>query len=237
MRLPAVIGTIFTVLFLGQTHPAIPANEPWTTIRGHPFIDQQRSSVRIRSPSSLSKREAGFIDHNAQWRTHYQSIAVALPAGAAAATCLKLLRFIIYGYIPRYQLKPKKNVVTAGFGAFQIMFASTEVIDLSDLASYAEALMSSPIASQLAGIWEVCVAVSLGLCSLIFKDHCCCLKANSSDKGRGFCYRRSADWICKSVGCSYQSGDRSGNIRKPHGFGRMIYTRSFVNNSRVKIMA
>ena len=156
MRLLAIVRIIFTVFSLCEPNLALPATDPGTDTHGNPFVNQKLSSVPIHSPSSLSKREAGFIDHNARWRTHYQSIAVALPAGAAAPTCLKLLRFIIYGYVPRYQLRPKRYVVTTGIGAFRMVFASTELIDLSDLASYAEALMSSPIANELAGLWEVC---------------------------------------------------------------------------------
>ena len=119
------------------------------------ILSQRRGGLLPETVPALTRRDIGIIDHNLRWRTHYNSITTTIPATAAAIACTKLLRFMVGAYIPRYQSRQPKNSVTAVLGNFQIIFASTQIINLADLGSYVEALLSSPIADELAGLWEV----------------------------------------------------------------------------------
>ena len=146
--------SIFALVFVFTTTSfAIPTIDPSANILVPHDLPQAHAS--LLNTTSFSRREIGFVDHNARWRTHYTSITVGVPVTAAAVTCSKLLRFIVIAYVPRNQSNPKLHRIPVSTGAFQILFASTQAIDWADLASYAEALLASPIATSMAGLWEV----------------------------------------------------------------------------------
>ena len=156
MRLLSTVSLFYTVFVFIAASFAVPAIDQSTkyTISRDTLKERSPSEEHISS-SSLSRRDHGFIDLNSKWRTHYTTITVGVPVTAAAATCNKFLRFIIQVYVPKYQARAKEYTLPIITESFQMVFASTQVIDWADLASYAEALLHSPIANQMAGLWEV----------------------------------------------------------------------------------
>ena len=161
MHLPQALGLFSSLFLLFSTSLAIPATNPFPKHGADHSANQHSPLLSISSPSVLSRRDGGFVDHNDVWRTHFLSVSLGTPNAAAASTCYKILNFIIKAYVPRFLNNPSKNFLPIRTGDFEIAFASTQAIDWETLKEYAEALIASPIANELAGLWQVSLTIDV----------------------------------------------------------------------------